>query len=245
MNFRLAGQIVATLLMLFGYWALLAFVPGPGHEIGKVAPGCNVGDWVTQWIVGTWRRHQVGWIVGVLGHASSAMLGVLTGWLLRSSLTGTRKVVWLTVWGLAALGGAMFWSGWVARQWPQVVLFRAPWAEWPVWCPIIKNRWTSSYVLFAGGWSLLLLALFYLLIDVCQWRRWAIPFVVMGANSIFAYMCWQLGSGVFRAAAEVFLGGLQQYLPPAWYEPLAWAGATSTLWLLLWYLYRNKTFIRA
>ena len=245
LNFRLAGQIVATLLMLFGYWALLAFVPGPGHEMGKVAPGCNVGDWVTQWIVGTWRGHQVGWIVGVLGHASTAMLGVLTGWLLRSSLSGTRKVVWLTVWGIVSLGGALFWSGWVARQWPQVELFGAPWTEWPVWCPIIKNRWTSSYVLFAGGWSLLLLAVFYLLIDVWQWRRWAIPFVVIGANSIFAYMCWQLGSGVFRAAAEVFLGGLQQYLPPAWYEPLAWAGATATLWLLLWYLYRNKTFIRA
>ena len=58
-------------------------------------------------------------------------------------------------------------------------------------------------------------------------------------------MCWQLGSGVFRQAGEVFLGGLRPYVGPAWYEPIAWAGATAVLWLLLWYLYRNKTFIRA
>ena len=165
-----------------------------------------MGDWVTNWIVGTWRGYQVGWIVGVLAHASTAMLGVLTGQLLRSGLSGTRKVVWMTVWGIGSLGAGLFWSGWVAEWWPQVSGFGTPWTEWPVWCPIIKNRWTSSYVLYAGGWSLLLLAAFYLVIDVLQWRRWALPFVVIGANSIFAYMCWQLGSGVFRSAAEVLLG---------------------------------------
>ncbi len=245
LHFGLAWQIVATLTMLIGYWALLAFVPGPGHQVGVVAPGCNVGDWVTNWIVGEWRGYQVGWIVGVLGHASTAMLGVLTGHLLRSGMTGKRKVVWMAAWGLASLVIGLFWSGWAVTRWPDVALFGTPWNEWPVWCPIIKNRWTSSYVLYAGGWSLLLLAAFYLVIDVYQWRRWAFPFIVIGSNSIFAYMCWQLGSGVFRSAAEVFLGGLKRYMPAVWFEPLAWVGATATLCLLLWYLYRNKTFIRA
>ncbi len=245
LNFRLRGQIVATAVMLAGYWALLAFVPGPGHELGKFAPGCNVGDWVTEFLVGSWRGYQVGWILGILGHASTAMLGVFAGQLLRSSLSGARKVQWLVLWGLASLAAGLFWSGWVAEQWPGLKLFGSHWTEWPVWFPIIKNRWTSSYVLYAGGWSLLLLALFYLVIDVWGLRRWALPFVVIGSNSIFAYMCWQLGSGVFRQAAEVFLGGLRPYLGQAWYEPIAWAGATAVLWLLLWYLYRNKTFIRA
>lgn len=245
LNLRLRGQIAATAVMLAGYWALLAFVPGPGHELGKFAPGCNVGDWVTESLVGSWRGYQVGWILGILGHASTAMLGVFAGQLLRSSLSGARKVQWLLLWGLASLAAGLFWSGWVAEQWPELNLFGCRWTEWPVWFPIIKNRWTSSYVLYAGGWSLLLLALFYLVIDVWGLRRWALPFVVIGSNSIFAYMCWQLGSGVFRQAAEVFLGGLRPYLGQAWYEPIAWAGATAVLWLLLWYLYRNKTFIRA
>ena len=51
LNLPLWGQIAGTGAMLVGYWALLAFVPGPGHEIGKVAPGCNVGDWVTEYLV--------------------------------------------------------------------------------------------------------------------------------------------------------------------------------------------------
>jgi len=170
---------------------------------------------------------------------------VLTGQLLRSSLPGVRKAVWLVFWGLASLSAGLFWSGWVAQQWPHLTLFGSNWTEWPVWCPIIKNRWTSAYVLYAGGWSLLLLAWFYLVIDVWGFRRWSLPWVVIGSNSIVAYMCWQLGSGIFRQAAEVFLGGLKHYVSPAWYEPIAWAGATAALWLLLWYLYRNKTFIRA
>lgn len=77
LNLAARGQVLATAAMLVGYWALLASVPGPGHEIGKFAPGCNVGDWVTERLVGKWRGHQVGWIVGILGHASTVMLGVV------------------------------------------------------------------------------------------------------------------------------------------------------------------------
>jgi len=245
LNLRLPGQVLATGVMLVGYWALLAFVPGPGHQIGKVAEGCNVGDWITESLVGTWRGHQVGWIVGILGHASTAMLGALTGQLLRSSLSGVRKFLWLTLGGFTALAASLLWSGWVAQQWPHLTLFGVNWTEWPVWCPIIKNRWTSAYVLYAGGWSLLLLALFYLVIDVWGLRRWSLPLVVIGSNAIVAYMGWQLGNGVFRQAAEVFLGGLKRYVGADWYEPIAWAGATAVLWLLLWYLHRNKTFVRA
>jgi predicted acyltransferase len=245
LTLRLPGQILATAAMLVGYWALLAFVPGPGHQVGKFAPGCNLGDWVTQWLVGPWRGHQIGWILGILGHASTAMLGVFAGQLLRSALSGPRKAAWLAVWGVFSLAAGLFWSGWFAQHWPGVTLGGVEWNEWPVWFPIIKNRWTSSYVLYAGGWSLLLLALFYLVIDVWKLRRWAQPLVVIGANSIFAYMAWQLGSSVLREAAAILLGGLEQYISPEWYAPLLTVGAMGVLWLLLWYLYRNKTFIRA
>ena len=76
-----------------------------------------------------------------------------------------------------------------------------------------------------------------------QWRRWALPFVVIGANSIFAYMCWQLGSGVFRSAAEVFWAVCSNTCPlPGTSRSLG--RGHRRLWLLLWYLRRNKTFIR-
>lgn len=243
LTLRLPGQIVATLVMLVGYWALLAFVPGPGHEIGKFKEGCNLGDWVTEAIFGKWRGHQIGWIVGILGHAATAMLGVFAGRILRSAHTNSAKVLALALLGVVCMAAGLFWSGWVAEKLPGVVLFGVEWNEWPVWFPVIKNRWTSTFALYAGGWSYLLLALFYQVIDVWGWRRWAKSFMVIGANSIFAYLAWGLCGSAFRAVSQVFLGGLKPYVG-AWHEPLLAAGAFLTLWILLAYMYRNKTFIR-
>jgi len=245
LHLRLPWQIAATAVMLMGYWALMAFVPGPGHEMGVFKPGCNFGDWLNDWILGDLQgRWRFGWILGILGHVSTAMLGVFAGQLLRSGASRVAKAGWLTLLGVVCLAAGLFWSGWTARQWPGVELAGRDWSQWPVWCPIIKNRWTSTFALYAGGYSYLLLALFYLVIDVWQFRRWAVPFMVIGANSIFAYMAWQLCHPAFRRVSEVFFGGLQQYVG-AWFEAVAWAGAIATLWILLWYMYRNKTFVRA
>jgi predicted acyltransferase len=245
LNFRWPWQIVVTVLMLLAYWALLAFVPCPGHVIGVVKDHCNIGDWLNDWIVGDWQgQFRVGWIVGILGHASTAMLGVFAGGLLRSAKSERSKVLWLVGLGVVCLLGGMFWGGWIARWFPGIVLFGEDWSRWPIWCPIIKNRWTSAYALYAGGWSYLLLALFYLVIDVWGLRRWAFPFVVIGANSLAAYMAWQLGNSAFYHVAQVLLGGLGQYVGP-WQGAVLAAGAFGGLWLLLWYMYRNKTFIRA
>jgi predicted acyltransferase len=218
-----------------------------GHQLGVFREQGNFGDWLNDWILGDlqgpWR---FGWILGILGHASTAMLGVFAGQLLRSSLTGARKVFWLVALGVGCLAAALVWCGWVAGQWPGIALSGKDWSEWPIWFPIIKNRWTSTFALYAGGWSFLLLALFFLVIDVWGLRRWAFPFTVIGANSIFAYMAWQLCSSAFHRVSEVFLGGLKHFESAApWHEAILGAGATATLWILLCYMYRNKTFVRA
>lgn len=244
LNLRLPGQIAATAAMLIGYWLLLAFVPVPGHQPGVFKPYCNLGDWLNDLLLGRFQgRWRLGWIVGILGHASTAMLGVFAGQLLRAPKSNAWKLAWLVALGLGCLAIAYAWSGWLAED-----LAKIGWAEstreWPVWFPIIKNRWTSTFALYAGGLSYLLLALFYLVIDVWKIRRWAFPFVVIGSNSIVAYMCGTIGCDVFRVAGGVFLGGLRPYVGTAWNGPITWVGATAVLWLVLWYMYRNKTFIR-
>lgn len=172
------------------------------------------------------------------------MLGVFAGQLLRSPRSNAWKLAWLVALGLGCLAVAYAWSGWLVED-----LAKFGWAEsareWPVWFPIIKNRWTSTFALYAGGLSYLLLALFYLVIDVWKIRRWEFPFVVIGSNSIVAYMCGRIGYDVFRVAGGVLLGGRRPHVGPAWHGPTTWAGATAVLWLVLWYMYRNKTFIRA
>jgi predicted acyltransferase len=124
--------------------------------------------------------------------------------------------------------------------------------ELGVWrCPIIKHIWTSSMVLWAGGLSYLLLGVFSLVIDVWQIRRWSFPFIVIGANAIFAYFLYKLfGSNLHDMAMKV-LGGLLALLSGTGNvalvrlsEAAAHSARFAVLWLILWYLYRNKTFIR-
>ena len=98
---------------------------------------------------------------------------------------------------LSLLGVGCLAGGWV-------------WAE-GLGFTIIKHIWTSSMALWAGGWSYLLLALFYLLIDVLGFRRWAFPFVVTGANAILIYVLWDLVVP-FGQIANTLVGGLAAHL---------------------------------
>lgn len=218
------GQIVATVGLLVGYWALQTFVPVPGHGAGVYKDQALFGDWLNNQILGAWQtRWRLGWILGIMTHGATAMLGVLAGQLITSPRRPRSKVLLLVAAGLGCLA-----AGWV----------------WSYQFPIIKVRWTSTFVLWAGGWSFLLLAVFYLVIDVWGWRRWTLPLVVIGANSIFVYMAWGLCSGAFKMVADRFLGGLKQYTGGPWYDVISWTGAFLVLWTLLYYMYRNRTFVR-
>ncbi len=223
LNMNLRWQIATTATMLVVYWALMTFVPVPGHIVGVYKPGANFGDWLNDLIVGRYQGiWRFGWILQVMTNGSTAMLGVFAGLLLRSQKRGRQKLVWLACLGLGCLA-----SGWI----------------WSIWFPIIKDRWTSTFVLYAGGWSYLLLALSYFVIDVRGQRKWAFPFIVIGMNAIVAYMAANLFGHAFRLVAEVFVGGLKQYVG-GWYEAVASLGGLITIWLFLYWLFRNRAFIK-
>ena len=96
--------------------------------------------------------------------------------------------------------------------------------------------------LWAAGWSFLLLGLFYLVIDVWGFRRWAFPFVVIGMNAITAYMIWNtvnLGTITHR-----FLSGLAGHLSKEAGAFLLTMGPVALLWLILLYMFRKRTFIK-
>ena len=97
-------------------------------------------------------------------------------------------------------------------------------------------------VLWSGGWCLLLLASFYGLIDVLGWHKWAFPFVVIGANSLFAYVVPHVFENFGQMAGKL-VGGLARHVGP--YGPsLRAAAAVALVWLILYYMYRKKTFLR-
>jgi predicted acyltransferase len=223
LKMNLRGQIATTVGLLVAYWALMNYVPVPGHVIGVYKPGANFGDWLNDLILGRYQgRWRFGWILQTLTNGGTAMLGAFAGQLLRSQKTAKQKLVWLTGLGIGCLAAGLAWG---------------------IWFPIIKDRWTSTYVLYAGGWSYLLLALFYLVIDVWGYRKWAFPFIVIGMNAIVAYMAWGLFGPAFRVMAEVFLGGLQRYVG-GYYVALTYVGAMTICWSILYWLYRHQTFVR-
>ena len=130
------------------------------------------------------------------------------------------KALGLACAGLACLGLGMLWG----RDFP-----------------IIKILWTSSYVLVAGGWSLLLLSLFYTIIDVIKFRAWAFFFVVIGVNAITIYVAKE--SSPSTRSPRYFLGGVARSFGLV--RPGGRADRRLAIeWLFLLHLYRNRIFLR-
>jgi predicted acyltransferase len=159
-------------------------------------------------------------IISNIPAIASCMLGALAGHWLRTAYSQKRKLLGLVVAGVASLGVGLLWS---------------------LTFPIVKNIWSSSFVLFAGGWSLLLLALFYGIIDILGYRKWAFVFTVIGANSITIYLARHFFN--FREVGLIFTHGFINYIG-AWKPFTIELGSVVAGWLFLYYLYRQKIFLR-
>jgi predicted acyltransferase len=193
----------------------------PGHGAGKLTPDGNLAIWLDHKLLGSFQDGTpYSWILSSMTFGCTVMLGVFAGQLLRS---GVRP--WLKAVILLAAGAACYCAG----------------LGWSHWFPIIKHLWTSSFVLFAGGMSLALMGLFYLLIDVWGLWRWAFGFTVIGMNAIAVYMACSLFD--FRDIADILLGGLGKWTG-AWQDIIRAAGGFALVWLILLYMYKKKTFVK-
>ncbi len=223
LNLRLPWQFVVTAGLLLLYWGLLALVPVPGHAGEHFTEQGNLAIYIDRLLLG---RFQDGtdppytWILSSMAFGATVMMGAFAGQLLRSPRSQISKVLIL-----AGSGVACVVVGWA---WGQVF-------------PIIKHLWTSSMVLYAGGWSLLLLALFYLVIDVLRLRFLAFFFVVIGMNAIAAYMATHVFD--FRHLGDIFVGNTARWTGGA-HDLIRALAAFAILWLILFYLYRKRTFIK-
>ena len=112
---------------------------------------------------------------------------------------------------------------------------------WGLQFPVIKRIWTSTYVLVAGGYCLLLLAAFYYVVDILRWRKWATPFLWIGANAIIAYVLasiapWEWLMGPFANWLAVYCGGVANVL--------AAAVVPGLVILLMYVMYRKQWYLR-
>ena len=124
---------------------------------------------------------------------------------------------------------------------------------WGRWLPINKNLWTSSFVLFTGGFALAVLALCYWMVELRGWRRWGAPFVWYGSNAITVYAA-SAALAVFSITHHVrpgvtYKGWVYGTMFAAAERPenasVMYASAYVLAFLVLaWVMYRNKIFVK-
>lgn len=214
--------------ILLAYWAMMAWIPVPGFGAGNYTMEGSLVAFVDQKLLPGrlyLEVHDPEGILSTFPAIATALMGAITGNFLRrpdARVPRIRKFYFIFAAGVLAMG-----IGWL---WGQVF-------------PINKNLWTSSFVMFAGGLSLLFLAVFYLVIDIWRYRGWAFFFAVIGMNAITIYML-QAGIVNFWDTTDFFFGGLVNRIGGEWGTLLQAIGYVSVVWTLLYIMYRKRIFLR-
>jgi predicted acyltransferase len=219
-------QFIWALGILLGYWGAMTLIAVPGTGRGLMTPDGNLAGYIDRALmpgVLYGELYEREGLYATLPTVTTVLLGALAGHWLLSDRKGSIKVAGLLATGVGCrlLGQLWFLS-----------------------MPINTKMWTPSLVLAAGGWSLIFLALFYLVIDVWRLRRWAFFFIVIGMNSILIYFLPVLVD--FDQIGHRLYNGIVSLMPKQ-AQPLVFALCTlvGVQWLLLWFLFRKRIFLRA
>lgn len=245
--FGLRGRVAVLLAILISYWAVMTFVPIPNDgttsrrkPVAGETPfperfdeGTNLANYIDRhYLPGSrydWRSkenptgdHDPEGILSMLPAIATCLLGVLAGMLLKEpTIDPNRKALYLFGAGVGCIALGYLWG---------------------IQFPIIKKIWTSSYVLVAGGWALILLSVFYYLIDVRKWQKWSLPFVWVGTNALAIYLSETFVD--YSKLASRIVGGDIAAALGTWSALITAIVALGIMLLFANILYRRKVFIR-
>lgn len=211
--------------ILAGVSVLQLLVPVPDFGAGTLTRDGSINAWIDQAYL---PGHLYGGTFdpeGILCCVSAgflALLGCLTGELLQHRKSPQLK----SVWQLALAGTLMVLVGW---------------ASWALGYPAIKSAWTSTFNLFAGGYSLILLALFHWSIDFNKSFNWSFPLQIVGMNPLTIYLLVRIVP--FYGVSKFFFGGLAKMNEPYEHSILL-AGMLLIEFALLYLCYRKRIFLR-
>ena len=249
---RPVGQWAAAGAILVVYWAAFALYPLPPagfdttsvgvppdwpHQLSGFAAhwnkNTNFAAAADQWFLNLFPRespfvfNRGGYLtLNFVPSLATMIFGLLAGGLLRTARPARERLTLLIYYGLGgiALGLVLHFIG---------------------ICPLVKRIWTPSWAIFSAGWAVLFLAFFYWIIDMKGIRRWAFPFLVVGMNSIAMYFLvheitdWLIESLQIHFGTGVFNGFGERYAPIT-----SGFAALVLLWLILFWMYRRKIFLR-
>lgn len=219
------GQAIWFAALLIGYWLLLKFTSAPGFAPGDLTMEGNFASYIDRSIIPGrlyLKIHDPEGLMSTIPAIGTGLLGILTGnFLKNSTASGAKKAMRLFIVGIIFLALAQLWN---------------------LDFPINKNLWTSSFVLNVGGYSLILLSIFYYIIDVLGYKKWAFYFKVIGMNSILIYMSGRFIDWEF--ATNGFFQWLGQLISNPWNDVVLAICYVMVKWGFLYFMYRKKVFLR-
>ena len=245
-------QLTSLVAILLGYWCAFALyrTPGPDfdyaavlvkadwpHHFTGLASHWNLNSNLA-WAFDTWFLNlfprENPFIANRGGYATlsfiptlgTMILGLIAGGWMRTNTSATRRT-----WQFAVMGIGCLAIGFAAGHFGV--------------CPIVKRIWTPSWTLYSGGWCFLILAAIHLVCDGIRFDRWAFPLIVIGANSIFIYCVHGLWKNFIMQSIKTHLGQDIFKTFGNNFEPLvAGAAVIVVYWLILFWMYRRKIFLR-
>ena len=252
---RLRIQFVGAVFVLILTWMLYVLYPGPGVELAGGSPevgvqpewaqqhlaevspawhkNANAGHAIDVWLLNQMPRQEPfvynggGYpTINFIPSLVTMLFGLMAGGFLRSQRSARSMLRTLLAAGILGLtvGLILDWSG---------------------VCPLVKRIWTPSWAIFSTGWCCLILGALYALIDVAGIRRWTFPLVVVGTNSIAIYSMSMLLPDWTAESMRTHLGQNIFQLWGAANEPALESMMVGlTFWLVCWWMYRQKIFLR-
>lgn len=219
--------------ILLGVAFLQLFVPVPGFGAGVLTPEGHINGYIDRLFlpgrlayghdgrIDTDGIYEALGILSIISAIGITLMGTIAGYILQKErLTEYRKTGLLAVTGIVLM---------------LVALIISP------FYPIIKNCWTTTYNLLAGGISFILFALFYLVIDVWHYQKWSFFFRIIGINSIFIYLFFHFMP--LNSISEVFVGWISKPMGDTG-QLVNVLGYLTGEWLLLYFMYTKKIFIK-
>lgn len=225
MNFDATKRLFIASGILVLYYAAVFLIPVPGFGAGNLSFEGNLVGWFDRtFLPGRLLQGQFDEL-GILTTFPAICLtifGAHAGGILRKlEASEARKLSELVITGLIFIGIALIWN---------------------LHFPIFKRMWTSSFIFLTSGMAFLSLGLFYLIIDMLKFQKWAFFLVVVGMNSLTIYMIYRFVN--FRHTSRLLFEGLYKPLGENWQPVMESLGALVLVWLFLYFLYRKKIFFK-
>jgi len=224
MNYSWTTRLYLGVGILVLYYLALILIPVPGYGAGDLSFEGNLVGWFDRNFMPGKLKQGTYDELALLTQFPALCLtifGSLAGDILLASYTAGEKLKRHIILGAVGIISGLIWNS----------IF-----------PINKHLWSSSFIMLTSGMAFILLAVFYWVIDVKGYKRWSFFFRVIGMNSLVIYLAVRFVD--FNASSKLLFEGFYKYAPENWHEVYNALGGFVLVWLFLYFLYRNKIFVK-